>query len=73
MKFIICGDTNINYLHCHNRRQELDSLLATYILKSTVNFPTRILNGSITAIDNIFIDLSRNFTLNPPHQWVVRP
>ena len=25
----------------------------------------RIFNGSSTAIDNIFIDLSRNFTINP--------
>jgi len=35
-----------------------------YNLKSTVNFPTRIINGSSTAIDNIFIDLLRNFTIN---------
>ena len=73
MEFITCGDINTNYLHCHNRRQQLESLLAMYILKSTVNFPTRIINCSITAIDNIFIDLSRNFTLNHPHQWVVTP
>jgi hypothetical protein len=53
------------YLHCHNRRQHLDSLLASYNLKSTINFPTRIINGSSTAIDNIFINLSRNFTINP--------
>jgi hypothetical protein len=25
----------------------------------------RIFNGSSTAIDNIFIDLSRSFTINP--------
>ena len=25
----------------------------------------RIFNGSVTAIDKIFIDLSRNFTINP--------
>jgi len=30
MKFIICGEIYINYLHCHNRRQQLDMLLATY-------------------------------------------
>ena len=60
MEFIICGDIKMNYLHCHNRRQQLDSLLAMYILKkyskfsyedskwkSTVNFPTRILNGKV--------------------------
>jgi len=34
-------------------------------LKSTINFPMRIVNGSSTVIDNIFIDLSRNFSINP--------
>ena len=43
----------------------MDTLLALYNLYSTVNFPTRIFNGSSTAIDNIFIDLSRNFTIHP--------
>jgi len=56
---------NINYLHCHNRRQQLDTLLALYNLKSTINFPMRIINGSSTAIDNILIDLSRNITIHP--------
>jgi hypothetical protein len=65
MEFIIRGDININYLHCHTRRQELDTLLVSYGLKSKVNFPVRIINDSSTAIDNIFIDLSRNFTINP--------
>jgi len=65
MEFIIFGYININYLHCHNRRQQLDTLLASYNLKSTVDFPTRITNGSSTVIDNIFIDLSRNCTINP--------
>jgi hypothetical protein len=62
---MVCGVININYLYCHNRRQQLDTLLASYNLKSTVNFPTRIINVSSTAIDKIFIDLSRNFTINP--------
>ena len=60
MEFIICGDINTNYLHCHNRRQQLDTLLAMYNLKNPVNFPTRIVNHTSTVIDNIFIDLSRN-------------
>jgi hypothetical protein len=51
------------YLYCHNRRQQ--TLLALYNLKSTVNLPTRIVSGSSTAIDNIFSDLSRNFSINP--------
>jgi hypothetical protein len=56
---IICGDVNINYLaeNC-NKRQQLDNLLATYNLVSTIEFPTRITNGSASAIDNIYIDIS---------------
>jgi len=33
-------------------------------LKSTVNFPVRIVNGSSAVIDNNFIDLSRNVSIN---------
>jgi len=65
LEFIICGDININYLHCYNRRKQLDTQLPTYNVKSTVNFPMRIINGCSTAIDSIIIDLSRNFTINP--------
>ena len=32
---------------------------------STVYFPTRIVDNSISMIDNIFIDVSRNYTLEP--------
>jgi hypothetical protein len=62
---VICGNININYLDCHHRRQQSDTLLAMDNPKSTVNFPTRNVNGSSTVIDNIFIDLSRNFSINP--------
>jgi len=37
----------------------LDSLLASYNLTNTVYFPTRIQNTSATAIDNIFINVSK--------------
>jgi len=36
-----------------------------YNLFSTLHFPTRIFNGSSTAIDNILIVCSRNVTINP--------
>jgi hypothetical protein len=36
----------------------MDALLATYNLIGTVRFPTRSLNGPISAIDDIFIDIS---------------
>jgi hypothetical protein len=48
---------NINYLaeNC-NKRQQLDNLLATYNLVSTVEFPARIANGCTSIINNIYID-----------------
>jgi hypothetical protein len=63
-EFIIGRDININYLDNSNKRQQLDTLLATYNLKSTVHFPTRISNVSITARDNSFINKSRNYTIS---------
>ena len=45
----------------------MDTLFATYNLISTVQFPTRNLNGSISAIDNTFIDTSHadTYTIYP--------
>jgi exonuclease III len=55
MKFVICGDINVNYLdNCHNR--QLDNVLSTYNLNGTVYFPTRTADDSATVIDNIFVD-----------------
>jgi exonuclease III len=58
-QLIICGDMNINYLDENNKKTLLNSLLASYNLTSTVYFPTRIQNTSATAIDNIFINVSK--------------
>jgi hypothetical protein len=63
-EFIIGRDININYLDNSNKRQQLDTLLATYNLTSTVHFPTRISNVLITARDNSFINKSRNYTIS---------
>ena len=43
----ICGDINIDYLNdkCY-KQQQLDALLTTYNLISTVRYPTRSMNGS---------------------------
>jgi hypothetical protein len=60
-EFIIC-DVNTNYLET---RQQLDALLNTYNLIGMVNFPTRIVNNSRTAIDNIYINKTINYTINP--------
>jgi hypothetical protein len=58
-EFIICGYFNIDYLTDNYRKNQLNSLLNTFNLFSTVNFPTRATITSKTAIDNIFIDYSR--------------
>lgn len=59
IEVIICGDINVNYLadNC-SKWQQLDNLLATYNLISIVQFPSRSTDGTISAIDNIFIDIS---------------
>jgi hypothetical protein len=66
-EIIICGYININYLIDSTRKQLLDSLLASYGLCSTVQFPIRIQNNSHSAIDNIFINTLKfsDFTLSP--------
>jgi hypothetical protein len=57
-KIVLCGDINVNYLSDNNKKKKMDLLLASYNLLSAVKFPTRLQNGSATAIDNIFIDAS---------------
>jgi exonuclease III len=44
IEIIICGDVNINYLAENCNKRQLDNLLATYNLVSTIGFPTRIIN-----------------------------
>ena len=45
----------------------LVSLLASYNLTSTVYFPTRIQNNSVTAIDNVFKKVSKfdDYVISP--------
>ena len=62
---IKCGDINVNYLKNCTKRQQLDPVLATYNSIGTVHFATRITNGCISAIGNIFIDKTRNYTTSP--------
>jgi hypothetical protein len=47
--------------------KELDAMLIFINLSGTVYFPTRIHNQSRSAIDNIFIDVSKfeNYTIYP--------
>ena len=67
LDFIICGDINIDYLKNTEKKNQLDNLLLTYNLTSTVNFPTRSSKLSATAIDNIVINIDKenDYTLCP--------
>ena len=56
---IICGELNNNYSVENEQKTQLDNLLLIYNLTGIVNFPSRINNTSASAIDNIFIDISR--------------
>jgi hypothetical protein len=40
--------------------QQLDTLLATCGLTSTVHLPTRIQNSSVSVSDSVFIDVTKN-------------
>jgi hypothetical protein len=57
---IICGDANINYFVNNSYKQQLDSLMASYGLYSTITFSTRTCHNWSTAIDNIFINKCKN-------------
>jgi len=67
IQIIICGNINIKYLIDSTYKQSLESLLVSYGLCSTVQFPTRIQNNSHSATDNISIntDTFSNFSLYP--------
>jgi hypothetical protein len=65
MEFIICSNFNINNIAVNNKKTQLQDLLSTYNLTGTVHFPTRIMNISITSIDNIFVDARNTYTIKP--------
>jgi len=63
---ILCGDFNINYLNENSNKIMLDSLLASYGLYSTIQFPTRIFRNASTLIDNIFLNIYKfQYSVNP--------
>jgi exonuclease III len=64
---ILCGDFNIDYLDDNYRKHLLDSLLASFGLYSTLKFPTRISNTTVSLIDNIYINIYKHdFFVVPP-------
>jgi hypothetical protein len=67
LELIICGDFNINFLENTTHKQLLNSLLTTYGLYSTIQFPSRITNSSASTIGNIFINTVKfnDFIVHP--------
>jgi hypothetical protein len=66
-EFIICGDISTDFLTKSHHKQCLISLLTSFNTISTVDFPTRIQNGSSTTIDNVFIHSTRkdHYSIKP--------
>jgi endonuclease/exonuclease/phosphatase (EEP) superfamily protein YafD len=63
---LVCGDFNINHLEANNRHNQLQTLLASYNLISTVTFPTRITSNTRTLIDNIYVNVGIcNYKVSP--------
>jgi hypothetical protein len=67
--FILRGNLNIDYLKDIDIVRKVNALLETHNLINTVTSPTRIGENSGTAIDNIFLDISKhdNYKLQPLH------
>ena len=61
-EFISCGDINVNFLMDSNQKMKASSLLQCYNMFSVTDFPTRICEELISAVDSIFLDGSR---INP--------
>lgn len=56
IEIIKCGDIKMNYLVDSCSKWQLDNLLINVI--NTVRFPTRSTNWTISAIGNMFVDIS---------------
>jgi hypothetical protein len=67
MMMMICGDKNVNNSTDSHRKQNLNLMLLSYNLSSTVNFPTRVPNNHSSVIDNIFINKSKLKNYNEEH------
>ena len=65
IKFILCGDLNINFIGSSHKKTQLNNFLNMHNLKGTVSFPTRITTTTSTSIDNIFIDKNSIYSIYP--------
>jgi endonuclease/exonuclease/phosphatase family metal-dependent hydrolase len=68
VNLVICGDFNENFRTNNTKKYKITSLLGSYNLHYTVDFPTHISTYSASTIDNIFLDRSRNKNfITEPH------
>jgi hypothetical protein len=63
LNLVICSDINVNCHSYNDKRNQLDALLNFYNLFSTIDFPTRNYNDSISAIDNTRLNNYQVFPL----------
>ena len=53
--FTICGDINVDYLTESYKKTQLNKILQSFNLSSTVNFPTRISSNSVSTTEFLLI------------------
>jgi hypothetical protein len=63
---IVCGDFNVNSLDITSKAPVLKSLLQSFGLENTVNFPTRIMHSSQTLRDYIFLNKKTLYAITYP-------
>uniref|UniRef100_A0A1B6KMS7 Reverse transcriptase domain-containing protein n=1 Tax=Graphocephala atropunctata TaxID=36148 RepID=A0A1B6KMS7_9HEMI len=56
---ILAGDLNINVLKNSSEHVKLKNILKSFDMNYTVNFPTRVFQGSVSAIDNFLTSLKK--------------
>jgi hypothetical protein len=72
LNLVMWGYVYVNYLKVNDKKKLLDALLNFYNLISTIDFLTRIHNDSSSAIDNIFVDITRinSYEVFPLISWL---
>jgi len=73
MEFIVCGD--INYLHCHNRRQQLRHSISFVQCKKCSKFSYENYEYKWFKYCDwySFYSFIKKFYYKSPYKWVVRP
>lgn len=62
INILLCGDFNIDSYNNSNDFKKMCNLLQCFNLKSTIGWPTRVTDTSLTGIDQIFSNFTDNAT-----------